>query len=232
MRIVAPPAPKRATSAARMSRAPRQRRPARRRQAGADRPDRLVGDDESSARGAVRQRALQLRARRPRASRPASRSAARLADADDRGQPGALRRLRLGAHRAVALAMARAPLRMADDHGSGARILQHLGARCRRCRRRVGLGMAVLRRRPRAASRARLGQRASSVAGGQISTSRRAARAAPVARSRASSAAAARSPFIFQFPATRRPCCAIPTPSLSSAHDHTGVEAGQPASKT
>ena len=87
--------------------------------------------------------------RREHVERRGRRRAAspRFADADDRRQPGPQRRLGLGAHQAVGLAVIGAPLGMADDDIAGAGVLQHLG------RDVAGMGPALpgdgnLRRRP------------------------------------------------------------------------------------
>ena len=102
---------------------------------------------------------------------PISRSALRLADADDGDEPGAPRGFRLGAHDGVGLAVVGAALGMADDDMRGAGVLQHLG-RDVAGMRAAFLGVAVL-----AAGldrRAATGSRrpaSSSVAGTQISAS-------------------------------------------------------------
>ena len=128
----------------------------------------------------------------------------RLADADDRGQPGAAGGFRLGAHHRVGLAVVGAPLGMADDDRRRAGIRQHFrrnvaGMRARRLRhgspaRRSGAASPCVRQRICAIS----------VAGGQsidVDPARRAPRA-PSAIAAASSRLAAR-PFIFQLPAIR-----------------------------
>src|SRR5262249_32790288 len=64
-------------------------------------------------------------------------------DADNRYQASAPRRLGLGTHHRICLAMIRAPLRVADDHVASTRVAQHL----RRNITRVGatrLRVAVL----------------------------------------------------------------------------------------
>ena len=91
----------------------------------------------------ARRRSRCRRDRRPAPSRragatttasvsPASRSRLRLADADDRRQPGAARGLRLGAHQRVGLAVVGAPLRMADDDRARARHPSASRPKCRR----------------------------------------------------------------------------------------------------
>ena len=124
----------------------------------------------------------------------------------------------LVAHLAVAFAAAVAPLRMAEDHVRAAGILEHLGADI------AGEGALLGRRAILPAERdAAAGERRPtspiSVAGGHTRMSQRAL--APFARATsapASAAASARSPFIFQLPATRRrvlwPPLSPPQPAL------------------
>ena len=112
-------------------------------QAGADRPDRLIGHD-------------QIVGRRPSGSEPsswprqtsrvcpASRWCLGLADADDGGEPGAPGRFRLLPHQRVALAVIGAPLGMADNDGAGAGIRQHFGRNIAGMGAR-GLGVTILR---------------------------------------------------------------------------------------
>src|ERR1700722_1588885 len=98
-----------------------------RRQAGADRPDRFIGDDEFVGRGTVRQRAGKLAGTdRCLPARLAFRP--RFADAENRDKAGPPCGGNLGAHIGVALAVAVAPLGMADDDVGAAGVLQHLGA--------------------------------------------------------------------------------------------------------
>ena len=98
----------------------------RRGQSGADRPHRLVGDHEVLRRRTVRDRAVELRA--DDVECPARHALILgLADADDRDQAGAPGRLRLGVHGGIRLAVINAALRVADDHGARAGVLQHFG---------------------------------------------------------------------------------------------------------
>ena len=114
-----------------------------RRQAGADRPDRLVGDHQVGGGRAVRQRAVELAARRRRASR---RRRAR-----PRVSPTQTIAVRPARQAACALARTSAsvslcigaPLGMADDHRLGAGVRQHLG-RDIAGKGAGGLGVAVL----------------------------------------------------------------------------------------
>src|SRR5580704_6843517 len=111
-----------------------------RRHAGADRPDRLIGDDE--IRKPIRQRAVELRAH-DRLGLAGIAFGARLADTDDGEEAGAARRQRLGAHHGIGLAVIVPALGMADDDGAGAGIFEHFGGDIAR----IGagrLGVAVL----------------------------------------------------------------------------------------
>ena len=188
----------------------------RRRQAGADRPDRLIGDHQ---RAAVAPSGTEPSSCAPTTSsvRRRSRSSLRLADADDRHQPGAPRGLRLGAHLCVGLVVVGAPLRMADDHRARAGIGEHFGRNIagERARR---LGMAILRadRRPWSPAPRRKGQhQRRGRTDHQIDCADRPAAPWMILPS---SAAEALSPFIFQLPATsgRRPCDMV-TPIAKSA---------------
>src|SRR5882672_9912815 len=97
-----------------------------RREPGADRPYGLVGNDEVLGGRAVWNRALKLHAdhRKGPAGGPVI---ATLADAYDGEEPGAPRRPGLAPHVGVGFVVERAALGMADDHGAGAEIGQHLG---------------------------------------------------------------------------------------------------------
>ena len=104
-------------------------------------------------------------------------------------------------HQGIALAMVGAPLGMADDDGAGAGIGQHFGGNIAGMGA-GGLGMAILRRRPRAFDAARL-------VGESRDQGRRRAdqqiglgghRAAPASMA-SNSASEAFRPFIFQLPA-------------------------------
>ena len=97
-----------------------------RREAGADRPDRLIGDHEARAGRAVRQRALKLTAEHVERA-PGLALGPRLPDADDCQQPGPPGRARLGGDFGVGFLVERPALGMADDDGLGARVGQHLG---------------------------------------------------------------------------------------------------------
>src|SRR5207302_1557307 len=86
----------------------------RRREPGADRPDRLVGDHQIGRGRSLRQRSLQLPAADiERLSGIALRPG--LADADDRGQARAPGGFRLLPDQGVALAVIGATLGMADN---------------------------------------------------------------------------------------------------------------------
>ena len=98
----------------------------RRGQPGADRPDRLVGDDEIGRARRLGNRAAQLPADDgERLARLAL--ALRLADADDGGKPGAMGGRGLGADLGVLLAVVLAALGMADDREGRPGIGEHLG---------------------------------------------------------------------------------------------------------
>src|SRR6185312_2030494 len=98
----------------------------RRRQAGAYRPYRLIGDDGVCRRGGRGNRTGDLtRQHVERRTLPAL--FVRLADADDCRQPGAPRGRRLGANHGVVLAPVGPAFRVADDDVARTRILQHLG---------------------------------------------------------------------------------------------------------
>ena len=172
-----------------------------RRQAGADRPDRLVGDDDrrralrppapSRRSGATGCRASR-RSRARRASRRCRRWRSARPATPPPPWPG----------RCVGLAMVGAPLGMADDDVRGAGILQHLGGNV------AGMGAAFLPVAVLAAAldrraRQHFGARDSSVAGTQTSASVSASsppmKPWPIASSSWSEALV---PFIFQLPAT------------------------------
>ena len=103
--------------------------------AGADRPDRLVGDDQLALLPIVGERAGELRLD-PRDMAAGGALGFRFADADDRDQPALQRRDRLGADRCVALLLLGAALAMAADDQPGARLPDH------RHRDAAGMGAA------------------------------------------------------------------------------------------
>src|SRR5580704_250700 len=94
---------------------------------GADRPDRLVGNDETRGVGALRHGAGEL-AEDNRLLPSGLTLGARLADAEDRDKPGPPRAADLGADFGIALAVPVAALGMAENDVCAAGILQHLGA--------------------------------------------------------------------------------------------------------
>ena len=109
---------------------------------GADRPDRLVGDDEVGGGRAVGQRAMQLSPddiERAAASRSSRVSPTQTMARQLRPPGGA----RLGRHLGVGFLVIGAALRVPDDDGAGAGVLEHF-------RRHVAgegagrLGVAVL----------------------------------------------------------------------------------------
>jgi peptidyl-prolyl cis-trans isomerase D len=110
--------------------------------AGADRPDRLVGDDEAVERRAIRQRALEL-AGNGCDRVPGVALGQRLADAEDRHEADALRREDLGADLGIGLAVPPATLGMSEDDIGAAGIGQHFGADVAGIGA-LRLGMAVL----------------------------------------------------------------------------------------
>ena len=116
-----------------------------RREPRADRPDRLVGDDQIGGGRPVGHRAGEL----------AVENGERLAglalclgfaDAEDGEQPGAPGGLGLGADQGVGLAVVGPPLGVADDDELAAGIGDHLGGNVAGMGAR-GCRMAVLRRR-------------------------------------------------------------------------------------
>jgi hypothetical protein len=114
----------------------------RRRKPAADRPHRLVGNDKVRRGRAIRHGAVELRAH-DRKRAPAVAFAAGLADADDGAQSRPARGQSLALHIAIGFPVIAAPLRMADDDGAGAGVLEHFRREVageRACR----LGMAVL----------------------------------------------------------------------------------------
>src|SRR5208337_1109200 len=114
-----------------------------RRKAGADRPHRLIGDDDGRTRSGRGQRFSQLpddHGGRP----PGLALGSRLADADDRYEPGLQRRFRLGAHQPVGLVMQHAALGVADDDIGRAGVLEHRGGNVAG-EGAARLGMAILR---------------------------------------------------------------------------------------
>ena len=98
----------------------------RRREAGADRPYRLIGDHHGLARAPGRERPSEL-------PNDDSGLLARLAlgmglaDANDRNETGLQRRFGLGVDKLVGLFVDRAALGVADDDVSRARVLEHGG---------------------------------------------------------------------------------------------------------
>lgn len=114
-----------------------------RREAGADRPDRLIGDHGIGSGHTLRQRAGQLVAHH--VERPAGMAlGVALAHADDRGQFRPPRGLGLGAHERIGLAMVGAALGMTQYHGGRPGIGDHLGRNLPGVRARPAR-MAVLR---------------------------------------------------------------------------------------
>ena len=91
---------------------------------GADRPDRLVGDDQPVGGGIARQAAFEL-GREPLQRPPGQPFLLGLADAEHDQEPVRQRRLGLGAHDRIGLAQPMPPLGVPDDHGLGPRILEH-----------------------------------------------------------------------------------------------------------
>jgi hypothetical protein len=112
----------------------------------ADRPDRLVGNDNLSPRRIFRNRTRQLHAddRQGVACFP---RCSRFADANDRREPRAQRRLGLGANDLIGFVVAAAALRMAKDHIARAGILEHFGGNIAG-EGAVCLGMAILAAEP------------------------------------------------------------------------------------
>ena len=170
------------------------------RQPGADRPDRLVGDDDGLARRLGRQRAPHL----PNDHRGLLARLALgvgFADADDRRQAGLQRRLRLRADERVGLAMTGPALGMADDDVARAGVLEHrrgnvagegaAGSGEQSCAPRLRSGRRASRRPARSASPA--GRRAVRRRRLPLRPPRRIARSRPSEPER---------PFIFQLPAT------------------------------
>ncbi len=113
--------------------------------AGADRPDRLVGDHDT---GGLRPRALRPGRGRAGPERrtsvaPASRSASRLPDAEDRVETDRQRRRHLLGQRLVRLAEELAPLGVAEEDAGRAGVGEHRHRNLARVRAALGL-MAVL----------------------------------------------------------------------------------------
>src|SRR6202035_1759879 len=115
----------------------------------ADRPDRLIGDDQLAGIGAVGQRPGQLAGDERRGAARLALGAG-LADADDRDAPGAPGRQCLGPDIGVGFAAGVAALGMADDGMATAGIPEHLGADIAG-ESSLGLGMAILASEPDAA---------------------------------------------------------------------------------
>src|SRR5919197_3003004 len=114
----------------------------RRRQPGADRPDRLVGKQQIFGRGAVRYRTLELRAYHRECACVLALSAG-LAYADDGAKSGAPRSQRLGPHICIGFMVITAPFGVPDDDGAGARVLEHFGRKVAG-ERSASLGVAIL----------------------------------------------------------------------------------------
>lgn len=93
---------------------------------GADRPKRLVGHGCFASGLQVGQACRQLGAADGE-SLAGTSLRLRLADADDRREPGGPRGLHLGGDLRVRLVVEPAALGMAEDHGRGAGILEHVG---------------------------------------------------------------------------------------------------------
>src|SRR5206468_3657777 len=92
--------------------------------AGADRPDRLIGDGRIGAIGFQRHAAFDL-AMTNRRRMTAVALILTLADADDDIEPRAPGGFGLGRHHRIGFAMELATLGMADKDVSGARVLEH-----------------------------------------------------------------------------------------------------------
>ena len=170
-------------------------------QAGADRPDRLIGHHQIVGARRIRQRAVELPAADVEGL-PGIALVLGFADADDRGEAGAPGGFRLLPDQHVALAMIGAPLGMADNDGAGAGIRQHFGRKIAGMGARR-LGVAILRAdRQASLSRAAFSAKAAiRVAGGQTSRSALAATPGAPASMASNSAMEALRPFIFQLPA-------------------------------
>src|SRR3546814_13647750 len=114
--------------------------------AGADRPDRLIGDDELAFMGVLGQRALQLPG--PHRDMIAG-GAVRLgfADADDGLETVAQRRIALGADVGVGLVIFGPALAVADHAEAGMGFLEHPGG--------AAAGTGALVRGPRVAGKRR-----------------------------------------------------------------------------
>src|SRR5437016_37441 len=110
----------------------------RRRPPGADRPDRLIRENDLREVGAER---FNDGAKLPHDdgfSLPRIALGERFADTSDWRDPRAKRRLRLLCYLDVALAMNMPPFRMADDRVTTAELDQHAGRNVRSEERRVG----------------------------------------------------------------------------------------------
>ena len=103
-----------------------------------DRPDRLIGNRAPVRAHILGQRAFDLGGHHPLRF-PRVTLLQRLADADDRLQSGAVQRFRLGGDQYIAFALVGAPLRMADDRETRARLDQH------RRRQTAGIGAPIRR---------------------------------------------------------------------------------------
>ena len=150
----------------------------RRRQPGADRPDRLIGDHQIGARSRHRAASRRAGGRSRRASgRPRARRAVRRRRRSP-SSPARRAAMRLGAHLRVGFVMVGAPLGMADDHGARRRRRSAFRRRYRRYGRRTARhgnpAPPIATAEPRAAA-AKLAIR---VAGGQTIRSALAASAA------------------------------------------------------
>jgi hypothetical protein len=115
----------------------------RRRQPGADRPHRLVGDDQVVGVGTIRQRGLGLLVHDVEGLL-AFALVLGFADADDGGEPRAPGSAGLAVHLDIGLEMVLPALGMADDDGDRAGVGEHLGGKI--AGEGAGrLGMAILR---------------------------------------------------------------------------------------
>src|SRR5580704_14498500 len=129
----------------------------RRGQPRADRPDRLIGDDQLVGGGPVRQRAGELRGNDGQRAASLALEAG-LANTDDRNEPGAPAGYGLDVDLGIGFAAGMAALRMADDYMAAAGVLQHLGADAAG-EGALGLGVAILAAEHDAAARERLADR-------------------------------------------------------------------------
>ena len=173
--------------------------------AGADRPDRLVGDDEPVRGGVAGDRAGELRADAAEGLAGVALGLG-LADADDGEEAGPPGRGGLARDERVVSPWSAAALGMADDHRDRAGVRQHLGGDV------AGMGAGGLRVTVLAAEREAAAGEPGDQRGRRADQHVAAGRMARRRARRATAAEAAR-PFIFQFPATslRRPSAAPPS---------------------